>query len=83
MISAMGAKVYKTLQNLINPHNPSDKSVKQLADIMTKHFCLLPSEIVQRCKFNTSARKPDKPVANYITELKHYPIIVAMAVLLS
>ena len=55
LISAMGAKVYKTLRNLITPHNPSDKSFKQLIEIMTKHFCPPPSEIVQRFKFNTQA----------------------------
>ena len=53
LISAMGAKAYKTLQNLITPHNPSDKTFKQLVEVMTKHFCPLPSEIVQRFKFNT------------------------------
>ena len=75
LISAMGAKAYKTLQNLITPHNPSDKSFKQLVEVMTKHFCLPPSKIVQRFKFNTRARKPGKSVANYIAELRalsHY-----------
>ena len=69
LISAMGAKAYKTLRNLITPRNPSDKSFKQLVEVMTKHFCPLPSEIVQRFKFNTRARKPGKSVANYIAEL--------------
>ena len=69
LISAMGAKAYKTLRNLITPHNPSDKSFKQLVEVMTKHFCPPPSEIVQRFKFNTRARKPGKSVANYIAEL--------------
>ena len=39
------------------------------------HFCPPPSEIVQRFKFNTRARKPDESVANYIAELQalsHY-----------
>ena len=76
MISAIGAKAYKTaLRNLITPHNPSDKSFKQFVEVMMKHFCPLPSEIIQRFKFNTRARKPGESVANYIAELQalsHY-----------
>ena len=30
LISAMGAKAYKTLRNLITLHNPSDKSFTEL-----------------------------------------------------
>ena len=75
LISAMRAKAYKALRNLITPHNPSDKSFKQFVEVMTKHFCPLPSEIIQRFKFNTRARKPGESVANYIAELQalsHY-----------
>ena len=72
LINAMGAKAYKTLQNLITPHNPSDKTFTELIEVMTKHFRPPPSEIVQRFK---RARKPGKSVANYIAELRalsHY-----------
>ena len=75
LISAMGAKAFKTLRNLITPHNPSDKSFEQHVEVMTKHFCPPPSKIVQRFKFTTRARKPGKSVANYIAELRalsHY-----------
>ena len=75
VISTMGAKAYKTLRNLITPHNASDKSFKQLIEVMMKHFCPPPSEIAQRFKFNTRARKLGEPVANYIVELwapSHY-----------
>ena len=70
LISAMGAKAYKTLRNLITPHNPSDKSFKQLVEVMTKHLCPPPSEIIQRFNFNMRARKPGESVANYIAELR-------------
>ena len=66
LISAMIAKVYKTLWILITPHNPSNKSFKQLIEIVMKYFCPPLSEIEQRFKFNTWARKPGKSVANYI-----------------
>ena len=53
LISAMGAKAYKTLQNLITLHNPSDKTFMELVEVMIKHFCPPLSKIVQRFKFNT------------------------------
>ena len=70
LISAMGAKSYKLLRNLITPAAPSDKSFKELVEALTKHFCPPPSEIVQRFKFNTRVRKPGESVANYIAELQ-------------
>ena len=69
LISVMGAKAYKTLWNLITLHNLSDKSFTELVEFMTKYFFSPPSEIVQRFKFNTRARKPGESVANYIAEL--------------
>ena len=69
LISAMGAKAYKILQNLITPATPSDKSFNELVDVMKKHFCPPPSEIVQRFKFNTQVRQSGESVAKYIVEL--------------
>jgi len=51
LISAMGGKNYKLMRNLISPDKPGDKSFGELVEVMTKHFCLPPSEIVQRYKF--------------------------------
>ena len=70
LISAMGAKAYKLLRNLITPSSPSDKSFKELVDVITKHFCPPPSEIVQRFKFDTRVRESGESVANYIAELQ-------------
>ena len=70
LISAMGAKSYKRLRNLITPAAPSDKSFRELVEALTKHFCPSPSEIVQRFKFNTRVWKPGESVANYIAELQ-------------
>ena len=46
LISAMGGKAYKLMRNLISPAKPKDKSFEQLVEIMKKHFCPPPSEIV-------------------------------------
>ena len=53
LISAMGAKAYKVMRNLISLANSSVKLFEQLVEIMRKHFCPPPSEIVQCYKFNS------------------------------
>ena len=47
LIRSMGGKAYKMMRNLISPVKPSDKSFKELVEVMAKHFCPPPSEIVQ------------------------------------
>ena len=69
LISAMGGKAYKLMRNLISPAKPKDKSFEQLVEIMKKHFCLPPSEIVQRYKFNSRVHQDGESVAVYVSEL--------------
>ena len=66
----MGAKTYKILRNLITPTLPSEKSFTELVEVLTKDFCPLPSETVQRFKFNSRTRKLGESVANYLAELR-------------
>ena len=66
----MGGKAYKLMRNLISPAMPSDKSFKELVEVMKKHFCPPPSEIVQRYKFNSRSRQDGELVAVYVSELR-------------
>jgi len=50
LLSKIGAQAYKVLQNLISPSIPSEKSFKELVEVMTKHFCPPPSEIQHKSK---------------------------------
>ena len=68
LLSSIVARAYKILRNLISPSTPMEKSFKQLVEVMKKHFCPPPSEIVQRFKFNTRVRQPGVSVATYIVE---------------
>jgi len=53
LIIAMGGKAQELMRNLISPDKPGDKSFGELVEVMTKHFCPPPSEIVQWYKFNS------------------------------
>ena len=70
LTSAMGAKSYKLLRNLITLKAPSNKSFKEIVKAMMMQFYPSSSEIVQRLKFNTHVRKPGESVANYVAELQ-------------
>ena len=70
LISTMGEKVYKLMRSLISPAKPNDKSFGQLVEAMRGHLCPLPSEIVQRYKFNSRIRQDRESVAVYMSELR-------------
>ena len=70
LISSMGGKAYKMMCNIISLAKPKDKLFEQLVEIMKKHFCLPPPEIVQRYKFNSWVRQDGESVAIYVSELR-------------
>ena len=66
----MGEKVYKLMCSLISPAKPNDQSFGQLVETMRGHLCPLPSEIVQRYKFNSRIWQDGESVAVYVSELR-------------
>lgn len=70
LLSSIGPDAYKLLWNLVSPAKPGEKSYKELVAIMAKHQHPTPSEIVQRCKFNSRQRKQGESIATYVAELR-------------
>ncbi|KAJ8041485.1 hypothetical protein HOLleu_12313 [Holothuria leucospilota] len=68
--SLIGADAYKLLRNLVSPGKPGNKTYKDLVEIMGNHQNPTPSEIVQRCKFNSRFRKQGESVSSYVAELR-------------
>ena len=71
LLSSCGDASYRTIKDVLSPTAPGEASFKTIVDKMTKHLQPAPSEIVQRCRFNTRTRRPHESVAAYIAELKH------------
>ncbi|KAJ8043837.1 hypothetical protein HOLleu_11112 [Holothuria leucospilota] len=67
LLSSIGPDAYKLLRNLVSPAKPGEKSYKEL---VAKHQHPTPSEIVQRCKFNSRQRKQGESIATYVAELR-------------
>ena len=62
LLSLMGPTAYKLLRSLSAPSKPDDKSYADLVAAMEKHHDPVPSEIVQRYKFNSRVKKPAKAI---------------------
>ncbi|KAG7459264.1 hypothetical protein JOB18_021102 [Solea senegalensis] len=58
------------MRNLVSPAKPGDKSFDELVKLLKDHYNHKPSEIVQRYRFNSRARKPGESVMEYVAVLR-------------
>ena len=70
LLSVIGDSTYKLLSSLLAPTKPGEKSFGDLVTILKNHFSPMPSEIMERFKFNTCFHKPGESIATYVSELR-------------
>ena len=70
LLNGVGAKTYNLIRNLVAPNKPSDKTFKEIVDLVQKHHSPTPSVIVERFRFNTRVRKAGENIANYVADLR-------------
>ena len=70
LLSVMGPSAYKLLRSLVSPDKPGEKSYEELVTAMKLHHNPVPSEIVQRYKFNCRFRREGESVAKFVSELR-------------
>ena len=70
LLTVIGPDAYKLLRNLVAPAKPGEKSYDELVRCMNEHHNPVPSEIVQRFKFNSRYREEGETVAQYIAALR-------------
>jgi len=70
LLSVMGPSAYKLLRSLVSPDKPGEKSYEELVTAMKLHHNPVPSEIVQRYKFNCRFRRDGESVAKFVSELR-------------
>ena len=70
LLTVIGAKAYSLLRNLVSPAKPGEKTFAELCKLMQKHYNPAPSEIVQRCKFNSRFRGEGESVADFVASLR-------------
>lgn len=66
----MKPSTYQLCRSLLAPAKPSEKTFDEIVTVLTKHFNPMPSEVMQRFRFNSRSRKAGESVASYIAELR-------------
>ena len=70
LLTVIGPSSYKLLRNLMSPAKLATKSYSELVDKMNEHHNPIPSEIVQRCKFNSRFRMDNETIADFMASLR-------------
>ena len=70
LLILIGPTAYQQLTDLVAPAKPDEKTFAQLTEILANHYSPLPSEVVQRYRFNSRMRAPGESVATYVAELR-------------
>ena len=70
-LSAIGAKVYELLRDLVAPDSPKDKWFNDLVKTLRAHLKPKPLVIVERFKFHKRMQHEEESVVEYIVTLKH------------
>ena len=60
-LTVIGPETYRLVRSLVHPAQPGDKSYAELSEALTAHYKPTPSEIVQRCRFNTHSASKASP----------------------
>ena len=59
-----------TLKSLLSPVKPADKKFDEIVAVLTKHYSLLPSEVVQSYHFFLRVRQLGESVSAFIAALR-------------
>ena len=70
LLSVIRARTYGTLQSLVAPLKPKQKSVDKILQTLTELFDPKPSVIVQQFRFNSRSRQEGESVAKVTAELQ-------------
>ena len=70
-LSVCGKNIYKLIMDLLAPVKPGTKSLADLTKLVKDHRDPVPSEIVQRYKFNSRTRHTDESVRTFIAALRN------------
>lgn len=70
LLSACGASTYRTIKDVLTPQAPGEVAFDDIVEMLSKYFQPTPSEIVQRCRFNSRIRRPHETIAVFTAQLK-------------
>ena len=70
LISSIGAPTYSLLSDLLAPHAPGSKSLREISEVLHSHFKPKWIVIAQRFYFHNSDQAAGESIANYDASLR-------------
>lgn len=70
LVTVIGAECYELLVNLCTPSKPTDKTFRELANILETHLQPKPSILAERYKFRHRKQSDGESILNYVAALK-------------
>ncbi len=58
------------MRSLIAPTKPSAKTFEELVGVLTAHYSPRPTEVMERFRFNSRAKKEGESIADYVAALR-------------
>lgn len=69
-LTVIGSTTYALLSNLVSPEKPKEKSFKQLAEVLRRHFDPKPLIIAERFHFHRREQASGESINDYVAELR-------------
>ena len=70
LLTVCSAKVYSLMKSLLHADKPTDKSYKELVDLIEAHVNPKPLVIVERFKFYRRDQKESESISDYVAAIK-------------
>ena len=71
MLSAIGEKTYRALEELCTPQKPSDKSLEEITQLLLEHFKPKHLVVAESFKFYNAKQEEGESISNFLVRLKH------------
>uniref|UniRef100_A0A8C5PW56 Uncharacterized protein n=1 Tax=Leptobrachium leishanense TaxID=445787 RepID=A0A8C5PW56_9ANUR len=69
-LTAIGAKVYDTLRDLLYPEKPASKPLAVSVVLLRAHYQPQPTEIAERWKFYKRHQEPGESISSFVSALR-------------
>ncbi|XP_015608312.1 uncharacterized protein LOC107274076, partial [Cephus cinctus] len=70
LLTQVDTDTFKLIKQLLTPENIKDKSYDDIVKVMNEHLNPKPSEVMERCNFNTARQESSETVAEFAAKLK-------------
>ena len=71
LLSAIGEKMYRVLEDLCTPQKPSDKSLEEITQLLLEHFKPKHLVVTESFKFYNTKQEEGESISNFLVHLKH------------